>query len=284
MADAAPSATRRLVALLGSPVRHSVSPQIHTAAFTAAGVDAAYLAFAVEPAALATAVAGLGALGAWGANVTVPHKPAARALADEAGPEAVEVGAANTLSWREGRLVADNTDAPGLAVVLRRDARLAPGEGVVLFGAGGAAAAAAVALGRCGAVVEVVARRAEAAARVARQVEAAGGRAGPVPEPRLVLNASSLGLHGEALPERFLALGPGQVALDLVYGPAPTPFLAAADASGALALDGVGLLVEQAALSFEIWTGLPAPREVMARAAARALGRPDPRAQDDPAG
>lgn len=270
------TAARRLVALLGHPVAHSVSPQIHTAAFAATGTDAVYVAFDVAPGAVDAAVAGLGALGALGANVTVPHKPAALVLADEVRPEAAEVGAANTLSWRDGRLVADNTDAPGLVEVLR-DAGLAAGEPVLLFGAGGAAAAAAVALGRCGAVVEVVARRADAAAAVARRVEAAGGRAaggsGGTDEPRLVLNASSLGLHGEALPERCMHLGPGQVALDLVYGPEPTPFLAAADAGGAVALDGVGLLVAQAALSFECWTGRTAPRDVMAQAAARALHR-----------
>lgn len=274
------TAARRLVALLGHPVAHSVSPQIHTAAFAAAGVDAAYLAFDVAPEHLGAAVAGLAALGALGANVTVPHKPAALALADEVRPEAAEVGAANTLSFSDGRLVADNTDAPGLVEVLRGEAGLRDGESVLLFGAGGAAAAAAVALGRCRAVVEVVARRVDAAEEVAARVESAGGRIDTVAAPRLVLNASSLGLHGEPLPERCMHLGAGQVALDLVYGPAPTPFLAAADAGGATAVDGVGLLVAQAALSFERWTGRPAPRQVMAAAAARALGRPPPGAAD----
>jgi len=267
------SAATRLLALLGHPVAHSISPQIHAAAIAACGLDLVYLAFDVETEALPRAVAGLGALGALGANVTVPHKRAALELADERSAEAVAVGAANTLWWRDGRLVADNTDAPGLQRVLADDAGLRRGDGAVLLGAGGAALAAAVALGRAGATVEVVARRAEAAAEVERRIMAEGGTVGAVPEPRLVLNATPLGLHGEALPERFLRLGPGQVALDLVYRSEPTPFLRSAEAGGALAVDGLGLLVAQAALSFELWTGCPAPRAAMRAAAREAIGR-----------
>jgi len=266
-----PSAATRLIALLGDPVAHSASPQIHAAAFAATGVDLAYLAFRVPRERLGAAVHGLGALGAAGANVTVPHKQAVLALADEIGEEAREVGAANTLTWTASGVRADNTDAPGLARVLAEEVGLRPGDPVVLFGAGGAALAAAVALGRAGARVEVVARRAEAAAAVARRVAGCGGEPGPAPHPRLVVNATPLGLHGETLPERFLDLRPGQVALDLLYGPGPTPFLRAARAAGAAAVDGRGLLVAQAALSFERWTGVPAPVAVMAAAADAAL-------------
>jgi shikimate dehydrogenase len=266
------SATR-LLALLGHPVAHSASPQIHTGAIHELGLDLAYVACDVAPEALPAAVAGLGALGALGANVTVPHKRAALDLADEVTGEATAVGAVNTLVWRDGRLIGDNTDARGLEQVLVTDAGLRAGDGVVLVGAGGAALAAAVALGRLGARVEVAARRAEAAREVERRLVTSGAEVGPVPEPRLVLNATPLGLHGETLPERFLALGRGQVALDLVYGSQPTPFLKAAAGAGALALDGLGLLVAQAALSFTCWTGRPAPIAAMRRAAEAAMGR-----------
>jgi len=249
-----------------------VSPQIHAAAFAATGLDLAYLAFAVPRARLTDAVRGLGALGALGANVTVPHKQAVLVLADTVGEDARLAGAANTLTWEGGALAADNTDAPGLARVLA-DVGLRPGDPVVLFGAGGAALAAAVALGRVGARVEVVARRAEAAAAVGERVVHAGGGLGPAPDPRLVLNATPLGLHGEQVPDRFLHLGPGQVALDLVYGPEPTPFLRAAAAAGARAVDGRALLVAQAALSFERWTGVRPPLSAMSRAADAALAR-----------
>jgi len=271
---ALPTAGTRLVALLGSPVAHSLTPQLQTAAFSAAGLDAVALAFEVSPAALAPAVAGLGALGAMGANITIPHKRAVMDLADERTAEAVEVGAANTLLWREGHLVADNTDAAGLQQVLETDVGLAPGDGVVLVGAGGAARAAGVALVRAGARIEVVARRPDAAAGLAGRLAALGGVVGPVERPRLVVNATPLGLHGEALPGRFLALGRGQIALDLVYGSAPTPFLRAAREGGAAAFDGLNLLVAQGALAFERWTGQPAPVEAMQAAARAAVAAP----------
>lgn len=266
------TASTRLLGLLGWPVAHSLSPQLHAAAIAAAGLDLVYLAFAVPPDGLPAAVAGLGALGAVGVNVTVPHKQAVLAFADEVTPEATQVGAANTLLWRDGRLTADNTDAAGLGEVLRSLA-VGAGDPVVLFGAGGAARAAAVALGRAGAQVEVVARRPEAARAVDAVLRDAGATVGRVARPRLVVNATPLGLHGEPLPARLTDLGPGQIALDLVYGPEPTPFLREAAASGARTESGLSLLVAQAALSFARWTGLPPPVEVMRRAAAAANGR-----------
>jgi shikimate dehydrogenase len=269
-------AVTRLACLLGHPVAHSVSPAIHNAAFAALGLDAVYLAFDVEAAALPSAVAGLRALGFVGANVTVPHKLAALELADRRTAEADAVGAANTLFWDGDALVADNTDARGLEAVLRDDVGLRPGDAVVLFGAGGAARAAAVALGRLGADVQVDARRPDAARAVAALAGEHGGRLSEAAAPRVVINATPLGLHGEALPDRYLRLGPGQVALDLVYGRADTAFLAAARAAGARAFDGLGMLVAQAALAFERWTQRPAPREVMERAARAAVERSGP--------
>lgn len=267
------TARTRLVCLLGHPVGHSVSPQIHSAAFAAAGVDAVYLALDVDPPDLAAVVAGLRTVGFLGANLTVPHKQAGAALADEATREAEAVGAVNTLYWSGDRLVADNTDAAGLHTVLEQDLGLGAGVAAVLVGAGGAARAAAVALGRLGARVEVVARREHAALEVAALARRMGADVGAVPEPRLVVNATPLGLHGEALPERFMRLSSGQVALDLVYGPTDTPFLAAARAGGADAHDGLGMLVAQAAGSFERWTGVTAPLPQMRAAARAALGR-----------
>lgn len=269
----APGAGTRLACLLGHPVAHSVSPQIHAAAFTAAGVDATYLAFDVAPVDLAAAVAGLRALGALGANVTVPHKLAARGLADRRTPECEAVGAANTLYWEGGDLVADNTDATGLEDVLRDDLELEPGTPALVFGAGGAARAAAVALGRLRAAVAVRARDPGAAADVEALARRCGGQP-PGLMPRLVVNATPLGLHGESLPGDLMALGPEQAALDLVYAAEPTPFLAAAAAGGARAVDGLPMLVAQAARSFTCWTGLPPPVGAMRAAAARALRQP----------
>ena len=261
------TAATRLLCVLGHPVAHSRSPELHSAAIAATGVDAVYLAFDVAPEAFAAAIAGLRALRGWlGANVTIPHKAAALALADAATEEAAFVGAANTLFWDEqGRLVADNTDAVGLQQVLAEDLGVAPGDRAVIVGSGGAARAAAVALGRLGAAVTVAARRPEAGAEVAELAVRAGGAAGADEgPPRLVVNATPLGRHGERLPERWMGLGAGQVALDLNVDPEPSPFLRAAAAGGARAVDGRGMLVAQAVAAFARWTGRRVPPERVA--------------------
>jgi shikimate dehydrogenase len=264
----------RLVCLLGHPVAHSVSPQIHNAAFTAVGVDAVYVAFDVAPTDVIAAVDGIRALGLMGANVTVPHKRAVWEQVDKRTLEAGLIGATNTLFWDGDDLVADNTDAQGLQEVLVTDARLEADDVVVLFGSGGAARAAAVALGRIGARVRVEARRPEAARLVADLATDSGAsRARQDEPPRCVINATPLGLHGEPLPDHLMSLGPKQIAFDLVYGRFDTPFLAAARAGGALGFDGLGMLVAQAKLAFTRWTGLQPPVEVMRTAAINALQR-----------
>jgi shikimate dehydrogenase len=231
-----------------------------------------YVAADVHPDDLPGAVAGLRALGFLGANVTVPHKRAVRDLVGGVSAEAEAVGAVNTLHWREGRLLGDNTDARGLEWSLREEVGLRPGEQVLVFGAGGAARAAAVALGRLGAAVRVRARRPAAAAEIDELARAHGAVDGdPRERPGLVVNATPLGLHGEALPDDLMALEPGQVALDLIYR--PTPFLATATERGARAVDGLGMLVGQAAASFERWTGVDAPLDALWAAARSATGR-----------
>jgi shikimate dehydrogenase len=265
------TASTRLVCLLGHPVGHSLSPRIHSAAFAAAGIDAAYLAFDVHPEDLEDAVRGLRAIGFLGANVTVPHKMAVLDLVDDATQEARAIGAANTLFWHDGRLTADNTDAVGLEGVLREQVGVQPGDPVLLFGAGGAARAAAVAFGRCGAAVRVRARRYEAASEVDALARASGGAEAELDRrPRIVVNATPLGLGGEQLPVDLMTLTEGQVALDLVYG--STPFLRSAAARGVRAIDGLPMLLGQAAQSFVRWTGRPAPRQAMAEAVAERPG------------
>jgi shikimate dehydrogenase len=267
------TAATALVCLLGDPVAHSMSPQLHTAAFAATGIDAVYVACTVSD--VVAAVDGLDALGALGANVTVPHKRAVWQHVRHRTSEAERIGAANTLFRQDARWVADNTDAAGVHRVLAEDIGLEPGAGVVLFGAGGAARAVAVALGRLGARVRVEARTAAPAADVQRLASDAGAIQLPVDAvPQLVVNATPLGLHGERLPTRYHDLRDGQAALDLVYGRAATPFVADARARGLPAWDGLGMLVFQAAAAFERWTGRPAPLSAMRHAAreARATG------------
>ena len=262
-----------VVALVGHPVSHSVSPQVHNAAFAAVGIDAVYVACDVEPLWIADALRAVTALGLRGANITVPHKRAAFASFTARTTDAEVSGAANCLYWDSDRLTADNTDIEGLGTVLRDDIRLRPGDAVTLFGTGGAARAAAVALGRLGAAVAVLGRRPEAVSEIQRLVDMAGGTIGHA-DPRVVINATPLGLRGERLPADLLHVGRDQVALDLVYGPEDTPFLAAARSAGATALDGRGMLVGQAAAAFERWFSTPAPIDVMRSAAAAALRGP----------
>jgi shikimate dehydrogenase len=282
--DPWPVASTRPVAVLGWPVRHSLSPVLHNAAFAELDLDLVYLALPVPPERLAEVVTVLGAVEALGANVTVPHKVAVADLCDVLTEEARLIGAVNTLHFTDDGLVGDNTDATGLRDALERDLDPAAGESALLLGTGGAARAAAVAAGRLGLEVVVAGRRPDAAAEIAALATAAGATgaeacdlrdeealAQAVTDARLVVNTTPLGMAGEALPDPCHHLTADQVAYDLIYSPARTPFLADAERAGASAHNGLGMLVGQAAASFERWTGRPAPRETMLAAASRAL-------------
>lgn len=278
--------------VLGWPVAHSRSPAIHNAALAASGLsDWRYQLLPVPPQLLAVTVRGLAGSGFAGANVTIPHKRAALALADRASPAATEIGAANTLSLSpDGSIEAENTDAPGLIAALDRSPA---GMRALVLGAGGSARAAAWALREAGAGEVLVWNRTAARAReLARDL---GVRAVERPEPAdFLINCTSVGLSGlsggpataaaaeapqglqrsatgdGALNQLGLTLdllGEYSYVVDLVYRDGPTELLAAARARGVPTLDGLAVLVAQAALSFERWTGRPAPLEVMRRAA-----------------
>ncbi len=305
-ATAWPGSATRLLGVIGHPVGHSLSPTMHNAALAAAGIDMAYVAVDVAPGDLADALRGLGPLGFVGANVTVPHKQAVAAACDSLSDEAALVGAVNTVVVTGASLHGHNTDTAGFLAGLPGD--LPAGRAVVL-GAGGAARAVVVALARTGWSVQVLARRSDAAATlvtaVAAGVEAAvsdhagvdrgeprdtpgeprgrgdgpvslgaadlGDAVGAVAAADLVVNATPLGLEGEPLPEAFMHLRADQVAYDLVYNPAVTPFLAGAATAGATAVGGLEMLVNQAAEAFEVWTGVAPDRDVMTAAARQAL-------------
>jgi shikimate dehydrogenase len=252
----------RLV-LLGDPVSHSRSPAIHRAAFAALGVPGAYEAHRCDAGALGEYAERIRAGDLDGANVTMPLKRDALRVADEASPTAARIGAANNLSRRDGRVVADNTDAGGITDAWeRRD--LPTDAPILLLGAGGAAAAALVALEDRS--LTVSARRPDAAEALAARV---GVDAEVVPwgtpVPGVVVSATPLGMNGEVLPAEVLEAA---VALfDMAYGAVPTP--AVAGSSDLPVADGIDMLVAQAVRSFEIWTGQTAPVDVM-DAAARA--------------
>ncbi len=276
------SAKTRWLAVLGWPVLHSRSPAIHTAALEARGIDAVYLAHAVRPEALPAAIEGLRALGALGANLTLPHKERAMELLDELEPAARAIGAVNTIVRDGERLIGTNTDGAGLARALSEEGVRLAGARVLVVGAGGAARAAAYGLGEAGAAhVAIAARRAERAEAIARELgakisalELGGAALGEEAERTdLLVQATSATLgdapeaaaFAAALPIARLPAHAGVV--DLVYSPRETAVLRAAAARGLRTIDGLGMLVWQAALAFERWHGVEAPIEVMRRAA-----------------
>ena len=268
---AAPTGATALYAVIGDPVRHSLSPVLHNAAFVALGVDAVYVALPVPAGQATAAVRAVPLLGIRGLNVTMPHKADAAAACDELTPDAARLGVANTVTLLDdGRLLGDSTDGEGFVRSLV-DAGLDPaGRRVAVLGAGGAARAVVLALGRRDAAVTVWARR-EEAARSAAEL-APGARVGPPPEHAdLVVNATPVGMDGRTLPWPVADLAPSAVLVDLIYHPAETPWLAAGRSAGHRTLNGLGMLLHQAALADERWTGRPAPIEAMRTAVLTAL-------------
>ncbi len=261
------------LAVLGYPVGHSRSPAMHNAAFAELGMgdEWRYEAIRVAPDRLADQVESMPGEGFVGANVTVPHKEAVLALADDISETAREIGAANTLVFADGAVRADNTDAEGL---LRSLPSSTAGQRALVFGAGGAARAVVWALVREGAEVDVWNRTVLSARYLCEDV---GGRPVSGPDPldcyTLIVNSTSLGLHGEdpfpQLPVKPESFEEEHVVVDLVYGAEPSRFLRVAVEAGATTVDGIEVLVQQGALAFEIWTGREAPLKTM-RAAARA--------------
>ncbi len=269
--------------VLGWPLEHTLSPVMHNAAFRAAGIPCTYLAWRVPPPALPAAVAGIRALGAVGANVTMPHKESVVALLDDVSADVEALGAANTIERRGDRLTGHNTDVEGFRTFLEADAGFdARGCTALVLGAGGAARAVVRALDDMGAgEIIIAARRIDRAVAVASLAslataspcgwEAAGATAR---DADLVVNATPVGTRGgNALPEGSFRAGQGVV--DLVYAPPTTELVRSARAKGAAAWGGLGMLVHQAAASFRIWTGQDPPVETMSAAIlGRSLGEP----------
>ena len=274
--------------IIGDPIGHSISPLFQQAALDHLGIDASYRAYQVAPDDVGEFVRQLRSPGVLGINVTVPHKEAVVPYLDHVDEWASSAGAVNTIVNRDGMLTGHNTDGSGFLRALREVGGLDPaGRRVLILGAGGAARGVVLALVRQGVGHLTIANRTLARAQRLAELALAGGvqanaieLTGPgldvgASAAALIVNCTSVGMsHGpdeagsplsrEQIPSTALVN-------DLVYNPLDTPFLREANAAGAKCLGGIHMLVYQGADSFEMWTGQPAPVDVMLDAATRAM-------------
>ena len=250
-----------LLGVIGDPIAHSLSPLIHTHWLAAAGIDATYIAMHVKAGDFSDHIHALERQPVVGVNITLPHKLAALAIADEASPAAQAIGAVNTLTRHEGCWLGDNTDAPGfLAALAMAGAVELAGRRVLVLGAGGSARAVVYALTGAGAVLTILNRTPERAAALSAEIT--GGRAvhgGLDPSPQqwgaadIVINTTSRGHGGEGFD---LPPGRGRLFFDLSYGAPARNQLSSAAAADWQVQDGLAMLVAQAAESFHIWFGV----------------------------
>lgn len=254
----------KTIALIGDPVQHSPSPAMHQAAFQALDLDMDYVVERVKLKKLPRAFDRLRGRYA-GLNVTIPLKEAIVPLLDEVRGAAATTGSVNTVTFTDGRAIGDSTDGEGFLVALRRAGTPIPRHAVIL-GAGGAARAIGAALRASAADVVIAARDPQ---RGAATASALGGRSIAMAELGAELIEADLLVNATPVADRFPAvtLHPGLTVFDLVYRPRVTPLLAAARELGCRTVEGVEMLVEQGARSFEIWTGLRPPEEAMRDAA-----------------
>lgn len=254
--------------VIGWPVSHSLSPRLHRAWLSQYRIDATYEAVAVKPEALSSFVQDVRQSSEWiGFNVTIPYKETVIRAVDQLDASAIRIGAVNTVCMSSGELIGGNTDAAGFMASLTEAGALSDARHrAVVLGAGGAARAVCAALLdlSCEEIV-VAARRREQILALAEQLDASSRiipcpwdeRESALEKAQLLVNATSLGLRGgEALSINLSALPPGATVCDLVYVPLKTPLLEQAKRLGHRSVDGLGMLIHQAAASFEAWFGM----------------------------
>ena len=277
-------ATSQVLGVIGDPIAHSFSPDMHNAAIDALGIDYCYVAFQVRPENVGEAVNGLRGFGILGLNVTIPYKLAVMEHVDQISEEALAVGAVNTIHNEDGSLTGHNTDVYGVTVAIERVAgmTLFP-ESCVVLGAGGAARAATYALGRRDEVkqITILNRTVDRAESLALDMEKiTGKRILPATldgasekkafdDAGLVVNTTSLGMFPETGASPLVSEGavhPDLVLYDTVFNPLETSLMRQFKSKGAPAYGGLDMLVFQGARSFEIWTGIEPPTDVMKQA------------------
>jgi shikimate dehydrogenase len=283
------SGSTKIVGIIGYPVSHSISPQMHNAAFEHLGLNLEYVPFEVNPGDIKKALDGMRAEGVLGFNVTIPHKETIIPLLDEVTKLPRIIGAVNTVKNEGGKLVGYNTDGAGFIESLKEDAGFnTKGKKAVLLGAGGAAKAIVVMLAESGAssisITDIEPKRAENLAKYVGSLFETKIKSIPsgseelneaILKADLLVNATPIGMHPK---ENVSPIGKntkiknGSVVFDLIYNPPETRLMKDAKKSGAKVFNGLGMLVRQGALALSIWTEQKAPVEVMWKAAKKALG------------
>lgn len=266
----------RVAGIIGHPVVHSLSPALHRAGFASLDADWTYVAFPVAPGAAHHALDGMRALGISGLSVTMPHKHDAALAVDRLDPASVALGSINTVSVDpDGALAGASTDGAGLVAALTADGVDVSGRRVGVLGAGGAARSIVDALARAGASHIVIANRTPAGATSAALLAPAVAVTGSVDDVAacdLLVNTTPVGMGGDpSLPLPASLIRPDHVVVDIVTYPLRTPLLVAAEQQGARTVDGLGMLVHQAALQEFIWLGEMPDVTAMRDAALREL-------------
>ncbi len=264
-----PTAITRIAAVIGDPVRHSLSPRLHNAGFAALGLDWFYVACPVAKGQAAQAIEAMRTLGIEGLSVTMPHKKSVAVAVDDLSPTAAKLGAVNCVRRDGDRLVGENTDGIGFVDSLRSQLQMDPdGLTIVIVGAGGAARSIALAMAEHGARVGIFNRTATSAEEVVEIVGAASSvvQEEAIREADVIVNATPLGMSNDSLPFDPSLLSKGQSLIDLIYEPEKTALLVEAESLGVKTLNGVGMLLHQAGAQFQLWTGCEPPLKEMAQA------------------
>ena len=271
----------KIVGIIGDPIKHSRSPLIHNAAIAALGLDYVYVPFHVEPDNLGAAIEGFKATNVVGINVTIPHKQNVMSYLDEISREATLIGAVNTLIFRDGAIIGENTDAPGFLHAMQEDGLDVPqGEAAVVIGAGGSARAIVVALALAGVqticitnrtVSRAVALATDLSEKTGVSIYGIGLDDSKLPHAvgtsQLIVNTASTSMdvsHPLLIDPEWLE--PQSIVYDIVYTPPETRLLQAAAEKNCHTIGGLGMLVHQGAIAFEKWTGINPPVEIMRQA------------------
>jgi len=250
--------------IMGNPVSHSLSPAMHNSAFAALQLNAAYVPFPVSD--VAAAMTGFRALGIRGVSVTIPHKQAVIALLDDIDPVAAKIGAVNTLDIQHGRIIGHNTDWLGANRALAEKTAL-PGKKMLILGAGGSARAIGFGLLEAGAEILLASRTAAKGRELAQTLGCPWHPLSEIPQltADCLVNATSVGMA----PHTDVSLVPREclsryaVVMDIVYAPRETKLLREAKEAGCQVVNGLAMLLYQGVAQFELWTGRPAPIDIM---------------------